>query len=149
MSMEIRLATLEDLPQLVELEKNCFPDPWSQKSLRSTITEDDSYFAVAITDGKIVGYINTTYVLDEMNLKSHLCIATIPEDGSGGIADGRHVRPCRQKGLAQIFLEVRLSNLEAQRVYQRFGFKVVGERKGFYQNPPENGLVMTAQVVSE
>ena len=147
--MEIRRATPEDLPQLVELEKSCFPDPWSQKSLRSTITEDDSYFAVAITDGKIVGYINTTYVLDEMNL-NRICV--LPQYRKMGAArslmEGMFAH-ARQKGLAQIFLEVRLSNLEAQRVYQRFGFKVVGERKGFYQNPPENGLVMTAQVVSE
>ncbi|HIT79152.1 MAG TPA: ribosomal protein S18-alanine N-acetyltransferase, partial [Candidatus Faecivivens stercorigallinarum] len=121
----------------------------SQKSLRSTITEDDSYFAVAITDGKIVGYINTTYVLDEMNL-NRICV--LPQyrkmGAAGSLMEGMFAH-ARQKGLAQIFLEVRLSNLEAQRVYQRFGFKVVGERKGFYQNPPENGLVMTAQVVSE
>ena len=105
MSMEIRLATLEDLPQLVELEKNCFPDPWSQKSLRSTITEDDSYFAVAITDGKIVGYINTTYVLDEMNL-NRICV--LPQyrkmGAAGSLMEGMFAH-ARQKGLAQIFLE--------------------------------------------
>ena len=147
--MEIRRATPEDLPQLVELEKSCFPDPWSQKSLRSTITEDDSYFAVAITDGKIVGYINTTYVLDEMNLNRICVLPQYRKMGAAGSLMESMFAHARQKGLAQIFLEVRLSNLEAQSVYQRFGFKVVGERKGFYQNPPENGLVMTAQVVSE
>ena len=147
--MEIRRATPEDLPQLVELEKSCFPDPWSQKSLRSTITEDDSYFAVAITDGKIVGYINTTYVLDEMNLNRICVLPQYRKMGAAGLLMEGMFAHARQKGLAQIFLEVRLSNVEAQRVYQRFGFKVVGERKGFYQNPPENGLVMTAQVVSE
>ena len=113
------------------------------------MTEEDSYFAVAITDGKIVGYINTTYVLDEMNL-NRICV--LPQyrkmGAAGSLMEGMFAH-ARQKGLAQIFLEVRLSNLEAQRVYRRFGFKVVGERKGFYQNPPENGLVMTAQVANE
>ncbi len=147
--MEIRRATPEDLPQLVELENCCFPDPWSQKSLRSTMTEEDSYFAVAIIDGKIVGYINTTYVLDEMNLNRICVLPQYRKMGAAGSLMEGMFGHARQQGLAQIFLEVRLSNLEAQRVYQRFGFKVVGERKGFYQNPPENGLVMTAQVANE
>lgn len=144
--MEIRLAAEEDIEQLFELESSCFPDPWSRKSIRDTMKEEQSYFAVAVSDGKIIGYINTTYVLDEMNL-NRICV--LPQyrrvGAAGNLMEGMFAH-ARQNGLAQIFLEVRVSNLPAQQLYKRFGFTVVGERKGFYQNPPENGLVMTAQV---
>ena len=144
--MEIRLAAEEDIEQLFELESSCFPDPWSRKSIRDTMKEEQSYFAVAVSDGKIIGYINTTYVLDEMNLNLICVLQQYRRMGAAGKLMERMFAHARQNGLVQIFLEVRVSNLPAQQLYKRFGFTVVGERKGFYQNPPENGLVMTAQV---
>ncbi len=143
--MEIRRAAEKDVEQLFELENSCFPDPWSRKSIRDTMKEERSFFAVAESDGRIIGYINTTYVLDEMNL-NRICV--LPQyrrmGAAGKLMEGMFAF-ARQNGLTQIFLEVRASNLPAQQLYKRFGFTAVGERKGFYQNPPENGLVMTAQ----
>lgn len=144
--MEIRLAAEEDIEQLFELESSCFPDPWSRKSIRDTMKEERSFFAVAVSDGKIIGYINTTYVLDEMNLNRICVLPQYRRMGAAGKLMQGMFAHARQNGLVQIFLEVRVSNLPAQQLYKRFGFTVVGERKGFYQNPPENGLVMTAQV---
>ena len=144
--MEIRLAAEEDIEQLFELESSCFPDPWSRKSIRDTMKEEQSYFAVAVSDGKIIGYINTTYVLDEMNLNRICVLPQYRRMGAANLLMENMFDAARQHGLAQIFLEVRVSNLPAQQLYKRFGFTAVGERKGFYQNPPENGLVMTAQV---
>lgn len=144
--MEIRLAAPEDVEQLFELENSCFPDPWSRKSIRGTMNEENSYFAVAVSDGKIIGYINTTYVLDEMNLNRICVLPQYRRMGAANLLMEGMFEAARQHKLAQIFLEVRLSNIPAQQLYKRFGFAVVGERKGFYQNPPENGLVMTVQV---
>ncbi len=144
--MEIRLAASEDVEQLFELENSCFPDPWSRKSIRDTMNEEQSFFAVAVSDGKIIGYINTTYVLDEMNLNRICVLPQYRRMGAANLLMDAMFAAARQNGLVQIFLEVRLSNMPAQELYKRFGFTVVGERKGFYQNPPENGLVMTAMV---
>jgi ribosomal-protein-alanine N-acetyltransferase len=144
--VKIREAVPEDVPQLFLLEQACFGDPWSQKSLRDTLNEEHSFFAVAEEDGRIYGYLNTTYVLDEMNL-NRICV--LPEYRRSGVGSAlmQQMFTCaQQRQIRALYLEVRESNENAQRVYRRFGFQVVGRRAGFYQNPTEAGLVMSASV---
>ncbi len=144
--MEIRQAVLEDIPGIFALESLCFSDPWSQKSLRDTMKEPHSFFSVAWEDEKLCGYLNATYVLDEMNL-NRICV--LPEyrgKGVGKLLMQAMFRFAEERALASIFLEVRQSNFPAQRLYTDFGFETVGKRKNFYQSPSEDGLVMTAKL---
>ena len=147
--MNIREALPTDIPQLFLLESSCFADPWSQKSLRDTLNEDHSYMLIAEENGRICGYLNTTFVLDEMNLNRICVLPQYRRIGLGTALVGRMFDYARTHGICTIYLEVRESNDSAQRVYRRFGFKVVGERANFYQNPTETGLVMSAPVLAE
>lgn len=63
----------------------------------------------------------------------------------------RIVGACRQRGLTQLWLEVRVSNLRAQAVYQRYGFAEVGRRRAYYpvlQGPREDALLMSLMVAA-
>ena len=144
--MNLRVATEADIPALYALETDCFPDPWSQKSLRDTLREERSFFAVAEIDGKVVGYINTTYILDEMELNR---ICTLPDyrrQGIGAALLQAAFAFAKEKHIQSFFLEVRASNLPAQTLYRSAGFTQVGLRKKFYQNPTEDGLIMRADI---
>lgn len=144
--MNLRVATEVDIPALYALETDCFPDPWSQKSLRDTLREERSFFAVAEIDGKVVGYINTTYILDEMELNR---ICTLPDyrrQGIGAALLQAAFAFAKEKHIQSFFLEVRASNLPAQTLYRSAGFTQVGLRKKFYQNPTEDGLIMRADI---
>ena len=129
-----------------KLETACFPDPWSQKSLRDTLREERSFFAVAELGGKIAGYINTTYILDEMELNR---ICTLPEyrrNGAGKALLRAAFDFATSHGVRAFFLEVRASNTPAQALYKAAGFREAGLRKNYYQNPAEDGLIMRADV---
>ncbi|MBR6790008.1 MAG: ribosomal protein S18-alanine N-acetyltransferase [Oscillospiraceae bacterium] len=144
--MEIRHSTETDIPQLALLESKCFGDPWSPKGLRDTLREERSFFLTAEENGRICGYLNCTYILDEINIHRICVLPEYRRMGVGTALMARLADFCREKELREIFLEVRKSNLQAQRLYTRFGFEVIGERAGFYQNPDEPGLIMRADV---
>ena len=144
--MLVRKAAEADIPALYQLETACFPDPWSQKSLRDTLREERSFFAVAAIDGKIARYINTTYILDEMELNR---ICTLPEyrrNGAGRALLLAAFDFAASHGVRAFFLEVRASNAPAQALYKAAGFREAGLRKNYYQNPAEDGLIMRADV---
>ena len=96
--------------------------------------------------GKVVGYINTTYILDEMELNR---ICTLPDyrrQGIGAALLQAAFAFAKEKHIQSFFLEVRASNLPAQTLYRSAGFTQVGLRKKFYQNPTEDGLIMRADI---
>lgn len=144
--MEIRIAEEKDVPELFSMESVCFPDPWSQKSLRDTLKESCSFFVVAYEEDTLLGYINTTYVLDELNLNRICVLPEYRRTGAGSRLMEAMFSFAEEKKIASIFLEVRLSNLPAQKLYERFGFETVGKRRNFYTAPVEDGLVMMAKL---
>lgn len=144
--MEIRRSTETDVPQLQLLESKCFADPWSSKALRDTLREERSYFLTAVENGQICGYLNSTYILDELDIHRVCVLPKYRRKGVGAAMMAGLMAFCRENGLTEVFLEVRKSNLQAQRLYERFGFTIVGERADFYQNPVEPGLIMRADV---
>lgn len=144
--MEIRESTETDVPQLRLLEERCFADPWSSKSLRDTLREEHCFFLSAVENGRICGYLNTTYVLDELDIHRVCVLPEYRRMGIGTALLDYMMAFCRQHGFTEVFLEVRKSNLQAQRLYRRFGFEVVGERADFYQHPTEPGYVMRADL---
>ena len=138
----IREAYETDIPAIAELEKLCFSDPWSQKSLRHTLLENGSLFLVAEEHGEVCGYLNSSCILDECSL-NRICVA--PQFQNRRIASKmmeKFIETCDSRNIEYIHLEVRESNLYAQRLYESFGFKALWIRLGFYQNPDEAAIVM-------
>lgn len=138
----IRGATEDDVLAMQEMENACFPDPWSGKAIRGTMREAGGFFLVAELGKRLAGYLNASFILDECNL-NRICV--LPEQrktGMGAEMMAELVKKCREMGTVRIVLEVRKSNIAAQRLYERFGFVLLGERANFYENPTEAGLIM-------
>ncbi len=137
----------DDVPEVVEIEKESFTTPWSAISFYNEIYNPRSLSRVAVIiedefRGTIAGYICMNRILDECHI---LNLAVKPEHRRKGIAkallknvlDSDEIKPCRF-----VYLEVRVSNYPARSLYKSFGFREIGLRKGYYHNPVEDAVVM-------
>ena len=135
--------TADHLDGVEALEKSCFSHPWLRQSLESELENEQSLFYAAVGDGRVVGYIGMSFVLDE----GHIYNVAVDEDhrkkGIGSALIRTLVTYCKKEGFAFLTLEVRESNTAARSLYQHFGFIKVGERKNYYSDPTENAVLMT------
>lgn len=138
----IKKADKEHLPQIAELEKVCFSEPWSYNSLLDSF-EHGTHFFVCLYSDKVLGYIGINTVLDEGYITN---VAVFPEWRRKGIASLilKHLFSfAKEKNLSFISLEVRVSNQSAIKLYQNNGFEPQGVRRNFYRNPTEDANIMT------
>ncbi len=132
----------DHVPQVADLENLCFSDPWDEASVASELTNELSYWLVAVDGGQVVGYVGSQTVLGETDMMN---IAVHPDHRRQGVAEtlvDALVAGLRQRGSHCLTLEVRESNLAAQRLYEKLGFQQVGLRKNYYRNPKENALIL-------
>ena len=144
MTYTITLMTYDDIPQVAAIERQCFPDPWSERMLREHL---DNQCAAALVargeDGTVLGYGGLLVVLDEGYITN---IAVRPEYRRQGIAaDILKVFENFARGnrLAFLTLEVRASNTAARALYEKLGYVQAGARRNYYEHPREDAIIMT------
>ena len=142
MSRIVRL-TREHLNGVAELERLCFPaEPWSENALEALCREHGIGFVALDEDETVLAYVGMTYAADEGSITN---VATHPRARRQGL--GRAVVQSLMQqggalGLAEIYLEVRLSNAPAIALYESLGFATIATRKNFYRHPTEDALLM-------
>ncbi len=135
--------TAAHLDEVAAIENDCFSHPWSRRSLESELQNETSRFLVAVEDGKVIGYIGMSAVIDEGYLFNAAVDSHYRKKGVGSALVRELVTWCQKHDFAFLTLEVRESNAPAIALYSRFGFVRVGERKNYYSDPAENALLMT------
>ena len=144
--LTLRRATLEDAKAIYEVDAACFSTPWSLESITAELEEakeNERLYILANLDGQVIGYAGAWLVLDEGQITN---IAVLPEyrrEGYGAMMTRKLIRQLFEKGMNEIFLEVRLSNLGALALYRRLGFTVKGVRKNYYSDPQEDAYIMS------
>lgn len=137
-------AELSHISDIETLEKQCFSVPWTRDMLIKQLPDDMHIFLSAVNDsGEIVGYVGLMYVLDEGYISN---VAVSPQCRRQGIGDmliDALVARARAKKLAFVTLEVRESNLAAQKLYKKHDFAEVGKRRNYYSLPTEDAILMT------
>ncbi len=131
-----------DESAIAELEAACFSSPWSEAAVLSSHNEGIRFF-IYEKDGKTVGYVGLQRVLDEGYITN---IAVSPDCRRQGIAKAllsELDRLAESLSLSFISLEVRGSNSAAISLYTALGYKREGIRRGFYDNPKEDAIIMT------
>lgn len=142
--MIIRQATIADAEKLYELELETFSVPWSLNSIIADLEkESKSLYYVMEANGKIIGYAGAWLVLDEGQITNVAVRKEYRGFGFGTKLVGALTKALFQKGMNEIFLEVRISNIAAQKVYRKIGFSVKGIRKRYYMNPTEDAYIMS------
>lgn len=140
--MKIELMTADHVPQIAELEKICFNDPWSEKSIASELDNRLSLWLVAMDGDRVTGYVGSQSVLGETDMMN---IAVHPDFRRRGIAEElvvKLVEELKVRGNHSLMLEVRVSNDPARKLYDKMGFQQVGLRKNYYRNPKEDACIL-------
>ena len=140
--MKIVLMEEGHVPQVAALEKLCFSDPWSEKSVASELSNPLSLWLVALDGDVVAGYIGSQTVLDETDMMN---VAVDPDYRRRGVARmlvGSLVDALVKRGSHRLTLEVRASNEPAKRLYETLGFTQVGLRKNYYRAPREDALIL-------
>ena len=130
------------VPQVAELERICFADPWSEKSVASELDNKWALWLVAVEDDRVIGYIGSQTSIDETDVMN---VAVHPDFRRRGIAESliiRLVEELKNRGSHALMLEVRASNAPAIALYEKLGFLQVGCRKNYYRNPKEDALIL-------
>lgn len=143
MNIEIVKMEPSHISDLAEIENECFSTPWSENALREELNNAYAQFLVAICDGNVSGYIGAHNILGEVYITN---VAVSPRYRRRGIAEklvDRLIDISENEKADFVTLEVRKSNCAAIRLYEKTGFKIVGERKSFYEAPREDAILMT------
>ena len=138
--------TAETIPGAAELEKLCFNEPWSAKSLELLTNDGIGVGMVCRKDGIVCAYGGMMVAVDEGQITN---IATHPDFRRMGYARAvveALIKYAKNERLDSISLEVRESNKAAIALYTDLGFKVEGKRKDFYKKPTESALVMILRI---
>lgn len=140
--MTITKMTNVHVLQIAELEKLCFNDPWSEKSIASELNNRLSCWLVALDGDSVVGYVGSQTVLGETDMMN---IAVHPDYRKQGVATDliqSLIDALSKQGSHSLMLEVRQTNEPAKRLYESLGFETVGIRKNYYRNPREDALIL-------
>ncbi len=130
------------VPQIAELEKVCFSDPWVEAAIASELENPLSFWLVALDGDRVAGYVGSQSVLGEADMMN---IAVAPGYRRQGIA--KLLLQTLQQGLTEqnvycLTLEVRRSNEPAITLYGQEGFVQVGCRRNYYRHPTEDALIL-------
>ena len=134
--------TVEHVPQVAELEKQCFSMPWSEKSIASELDNQLALWLVAIDGDRVVGYIGSQTVLPETDMMNVAVHAQRRREGVAEALVDALVVELKQVGSTSLTLEVRASNAPAIGLYTKLGFVEVGRRKNYYRDPREDALIL-------
>lgn len=137
--MIITNMTADHVPQIAELEKLCFSDAWSEKSIASELENELALWLVAVDGDTVAGYIGSQTVLGEADMMN---VAVVPEYRRRGIARKLVEELISRLNAHSLTLEVRVSNENARRLYDSMGFQQVGLRKKYYEKPREDALIL-------
>ena len=143
----IRAAERRDVAELLAIEREQFPEPWTKGMLLDEIANAESRrYTVAVLDGRIVGYLGVMFVLDELHVNT---VGILPEFEGRGIAStllDDAWADATARGIVRATLEVAVTNSRAIELYYRYGFKPVGVRKNYYELSHEDALVLWADL---
>jgi ribosomal-protein-alanine N-acetyltransferase len=146
--MNIRPLSPFDAAEMAELELRCFPLPWSLQSVKAELDNPIAVYFGAFTEGRLAGYAGMQIIIDEGHITN---VATAPEHRRRGIAGAllkKLINIGRERGLSFLTLEVRASNASARKLYEKHRFSAVGTRKGYYDKPKEDAVIMKREYFS-
>lgn len=128
--------------EIAFIDSLSFSENWSEESYKN-MENDSNYTFFKLCDGeKVIGFILLLYAVDAYEI---IRIAVLPEYRGRGIGEKlikEAVDFIKEKGIENIFLEVREGNAAARKLYEKSGFEECGVRKNYYSNPKENGIIM-------
>lgn len=150
LEVSLRPMNVTHLEAVLEIERAAYPFPWTRGNFVDSLAA--GYLArrlVGEHDGSLRGYLVAMGGVDEMHLLNLTVAPGWQRLGYARLMLDVLVAECRLRRAPQLWLEVRPSNERARAVYERYGFRVAGLRKGYYPaalGRREDALVMSLAI---
>lgn len=141
--IKFREMRLNDIPAVVKLEESSFPTPWTYWIFFQELISPQRFYLVAELGGEVIGYAGMSWLLDEGHITTLAVDREHRRQGIGSMLLEKLIDRARSLGLRYLTLEVRESNIPAQKLYHKYGFVVEGKRHRYYYNPREDAVIMT------
>jgi ribosomal-protein-alanine N-acetyltransferase len=141
-AVQIRRLELTDLSGIESIEQRAYPTPWSRSMFASELAKPTSICLGAFEGEALVGYVVNSRYVDAWHVMN---VAVDPDRQRRGIASAlleRLFEITRDDERRGYTLEVRVSNEDAIRLYERLGFEARGVRRGYYTDNREDALIM-------
>ena len=136
----------EHVAAVAEMERQCFSDPWSEKSVAPELDNPLSLWLIAEADGVVAGYVGSQTVLDSADMMNLAVSQDFRRQGIGEQLVNSLTEALAEKGVKTLLLEVRISNEPAKQLYQKLGFEIVGKRPRYYEKPREDALILRKEL---
>jgi ribosomal-protein-alanine N-acetyltransferase len=146
--VRLRIAPmrLEDLAEVQAIEKASFTTPWPSQAYRSELESNRlATYLVARVDDALVGYAGVWLMVDEAHITTFAIHPAWRRQRIGERLLLAILDVSRERHAREATLEVRLSNLGARRLYEKYGFRPVGLRPRYYSDDREDALIMTTE----
>jgi ribosomal-protein-alanine N-acetyltransferase len=148
-TIRVEPMTLDDIPAVHAIERSSFAVPWPDDAYRSEImTNRLASYVVARAGDAVIGFAGLWVMVDEGHITTFAVDPRWRRRGVGQrlllalleLAGARRAR--------EATLEVRLSNMPARRLYEKYGFRPVGIRPRYYSDNGEDALIMTTDALA-
>lgn len=142
--ISLRRMTKDDIDAVMEIEAAAYGEHhWSRESFYNEINNKLAYYYIALdSNSNIVGFAGSWQIIDEAHITTIAVSPTFRRNKTGEILLQAIFNECFKNKIKYITLEVRESNIPAISLYEKYGFKSLGVRKGYYQDNNENALIM-------
>jgi ribosomal-protein-alanine N-acetyltransferase len=147
----IRIIPMEKstVEAVAVLSRACFSQPWSYEAILGELTNPRAVTFTALEEESLAGFVSAYTVLDEGYINNIAVRKESRKKGVGSQLLSALIQEGIRQGLAFWSLEVRESNAEAIRFYEKHGFRRVGRRSDFYEQPREAALLYTLMLSKE
>jgi ribosomal-protein-alanine N-acetyltransferase len=138
---------LSDIYWITELDRLSFPDPWPASAFQNELLHNQqAYYVVALIKNQLIGYYGCWIKPDEIHITNLAVHPYYRGLGLGTELIKQIFTLASMLNKPSVILEVRVSNLGAQKLYYRMGFMQEGRRVGYYLNDGEDALIMRRKI---
>jgi [ribosomal protein S18]-alanine N-acetyltransferase len=146
-AVSFRSMRLGDIDEVCGIEKEAFPTPWSEGAFQNELVNNQfAHYLIMECNDVVAGYGGMWLIMDE----AHVTNIAVKAAYRGQKLGERLLRQLQETavflGAQKMTLEVRVSNLVAQKLYEKLGFRSVGVRRGYYSDNHEDALIMWADL---
>ena len=145
-----RVFESADLDAVAALEADTFTNPWTRDMLERELRQSDvaRVYVVRLPGQPVAAFCACWLVYDELHINTIAVAANLRRQGTATALMSFLLAEGAAHGARRTFLEVRRSNVPAQRLYESLGFKETGIRKNYYTQPEEDALVLSLAMLS-
>lgn len=147
MEFYIRDMVEEDIDQVMEIEKLVYSSPWSRNAYESELRQNKlAKYYVALYKEKVIGVVGLWFIVGETHITTIAVDPAYQGQGVGSYLMKMAILEAKLMGCGAMTLEVRVSNIVAQNLYKKYGFKEYGIRPKYYGDNGEDALIMWKEI---